>query len=65
MFEDIFDRNWELALLIQDHYQAASCASGPTLRERSKRIEELLKNARHELPSWQEDISSAVSFSAN
>jgi hypothetical protein len=69
MFDDIFDRNWELALLIHEQYQAASGADGTLFRTRNRRIEQLLKTVRRELPncqpSLQKDHASAVRFSVN
>ncbi len=65
MFDDIFDRNWELALLIHEQYQASSWGDARLLHARSRRIEELLKNARRELPNWQEFPASAVNVRVN
>lgn len=64
MFDDIFDRNWELALLIHEQYQGVSYKDGSHLR-RTRRIEEIVKNVRRELPNWQEDPASMVSFCVN
>jgi hypothetical protein len=64
MFEDIFDHNWELALLIHEQYQAGACRDRLRLR-RTRRILEIVKNARRELPNWQEVPASAVSICVN
>ena len=66
MFDDIFDRNWELALLIHEQYKTAAEAEHVTpegerrFRVRSRRINELLDRVVRELPNWNEqpDIRS-------
>jgi len=71
MFDDVFDRNWELAILIQEQYEAVinppevSSAQARRFRVRSRRIAELLENAARELPNWNEELVSDGSISEN
>ena len=51
MLDDIFDRNWELAILIQEQYEAVinppevNSEQALRFRARSRRIAELLESA--------------------
>lgn len=71
MLDDIFDRNWELAILIQEQYEAVinppevNSEQALRFRARSRRIAELLESAARELPNWNEELVSDGSISEN
>ena len=59
MFDDIFDRNWELAILVHEQFKLLNKGESLTVEEnrlsivREKRIKYLLIGISQELPNWQ------------
>jgi hypothetical protein len=58
MFDDIFDRNWELAILVCEQYglttksTTLSSVVVERFEERADRIRQLLGSIAIELPNW-------------
>ena len=71
MFDDSFDRDWELAILIHQQYEAVADPAELTpeqeqlFRVRSRRIGVLIERIVQELPNWQEEIVSGGTISVN
>jgi hypothetical protein len=62
MFDDIFRRDWELALLIYrqskllNQQGALSAEEERLFRVQAKRIKQLLEQVSGELPNWQKPV---------